>query len=55
MIECESIMADLHDLQTVRMEVASSRPDLLPTLSIAKTSELFQLVKSPLKMKMRDP
>ena len=30
------------------MEVASSRPDHLPTLSIAKTSELSLLVKSPL-------
>ena len=30
----------------VRMEVASSRPDLLPTLSIAMTSELYLLVKS---------
>ena len=30
------------------MEVASSRPYHLPTLSIAKTSELFLLVKSPL-------
>ena len=28
------------------MEVASSRPDLLPTLSIAKMSELSLLVKS---------
>ena len=31
----------------VRTEVASSRPDHLPTLSIAKTSELSLLVKSP--------
>ena len=30
----------------VRMEVASSRPDHLPTLSIAKTSELSLLIKS---------
>ena len=30
------------------MEVASSRPDHLPTLSIAKASELFLLVLSPL-------
>ena len=29
------------------MEVASSRPDHLPTLSAAKTSELSLLVKSP--------
>ena len=32
----------------VRMEVASSRPDHLLTLSMAKTSELSLLVKSPL-------
>ena len=32
----------------VRMEVASSWPDHIPTLSIAKTSELSLLVKSPL-------
>ena len=31
----------------VRMEVASSRPDHLPTLSTAKTSELSLLRKSP--------
>ena len=30
------------------MEVASSRSDYLPTLSIAKTSELTLQVKSPL-------
>ena len=30
------------------MEAVSSRPDHLPTLSIAKTSELSLLVKSPL-------
>ena len=36
-----------HDvLQLVRMEVASSRPDHLPTLSAAETSELSLLVKS---------
>ena len=29
------------------MEVASSRPDQLPTLSTAKTSMLSLLVKSP--------
>ena len=29
------------------MEVASSRPDQLPTLSAAKTSELSLLVRSP--------
>ena len=29
------------------MEVASSRPDHLPSLSAAKTSELSLLVKSP--------
>ena len=29
------------------MEVASSRPDHLPTLSAAKTSKLSLLVKSP--------
>ena len=33
---------------SVRMEVSSSRPDHLPTLSTAKTSELSLLVKSPL-------
>ena len=34
-------------LQTseIRMEVASSRPDYLPTSSAAKTSKLFLLVK----------
>ena len=32
----------------VRMEFVSSRPDHLPTLSIAKTSELPLPVKSPL-------
>ena len=31
----------------IQMEVASSRPDHLPTLSAAKTSELSLLVKSP--------
>ena len=31
-----------------RMEVASSRPDHIPTLSVDKTSELSLLVKSPL-------
>ena len=31
----------------IRMEVASSRPDHLPTLSATKTSELSLLVKSP--------
>ena len=30
---------------TIRMEVASSRPDYLPTLSAAKTSKLSLLVK----------
>ena len=30
------------------MEVASSRPDHLTTLSVAKTSDLSLLVKSPL-------
>ena len=34
--------------QGVRMEVASSRPDHLPTLSIDKTYEFSLLVKSPL-------
>ena len=29
----------------IRMEVASSRPDYLPTLSAAKTSKLYLLVK----------
>ena len=29
----------------IRMEVASSRPDYLPTLSAAKTSKLSLLVK----------
>ena len=31
----------------IRMEVASSRPNRLPTLSAAKTSKLYLLVKSP--------
>ena len=31
---------------TVQMEVASSRPDHLPTLWIAKSSELSLLIKS---------
>ena len=35
------------DLPEVRMEVASSRPDHLPTLSAAKTSKFSLLVKSP--------
>ena len=39
-----SIIAD----ETVGMEVASSWPDLLPTLLAAKTSELSLLVKLPL-------
>ena len=34
--------------EKVRMEVASTRPDHLTILSIAKTSELSLLVKSPL-------
>ena len=34
-------------LLRVRMEVVSSRPDQLPTLSAAKTSELSLLVKLP--------
>ena len=37
------------------MEVASSRPDHLPTLSIAKTSELSQLVNSLLVAKRPMP
>ena len=37
------------------MEVASSRPDHLPTLSIAKTSELSLLVKSPLMAELSMP
>ena len=32
---------------TIRMEVASSRPDHLPALSAAETSKLYLLVKSP--------
>ena len=32
-------------LLLIRMEVASSRPDYLPTLSTAKTSKLYLLVK----------
>ena len=34
-----------HLLAMIRMEVASSRPDYQPTLSAAKTSKLFLLVK----------
>ena len=34
-------------IKMIRMEVASSRPYHLPTLSADKTSELSQLVKSP--------
>ena len=39
----------LHKLPTsiIRMEVDSSRPDRLPTLSTAKTSEISILVKLP--------
>ena len=33
------------DVSTIRMEVASSRPDHLPTLSVAKTSKPSLLVK----------
>ena len=36
---------DCHLQQSIRMEVASSRPDYLPTLSVAKTSKLSLLVK----------
>ena len=36
---------DDDDPQTIRMEVASLRPDYLPTLSAAKTSKLSLLVK----------
>ena len=36
----------IYHTTSVRMEVASSRPDHLPTQWIAKTSELSQLVKS---------
>ena len=36
------LMLKMSDL--IRMEVASSRPDYLPTLSAAKTSKLSQLV-----------
>ena len=34
--------------EAIQVEVASSRPDHLPTLSAAKSSELSLLVKSPL-------
>ena len=38
---------DYRRTTSIRMEVASSRPDHLPTLSAAKTSKLSLLVKSP--------
>ena len=34
-----------HYQQSIRIEVASSRPDHLPTLSVAKASKLSLLVK----------
>ena len=39
----------------IRMEVASSRPDHLPTLSAAKTSKLYVLVKSPFGTRILQP
>ena len=39
--------ASIHHDTTIRMEVASSRPDHEPTLSAAMTFELFPLVNSP--------
>ena len=51
-----SLLEDIHwftkrlrcsRLWQIRMEVASSRPDHLPTLSAAKASKLSMLVKSP--------
>ena len=42
---CITYADDDGDLQTIRMEFASSRTDYLPTLSAAKASELSLLVK----------
>ena len=45
-VRCFAVSVDaVHSDSTVRMEVASSRPDYLPTLSAAKSSKLSLLVK----------
>ena len=50
---CVTLFAMNHDFK-LKMEVASSRRDHVPTLSAAKASKLFLFVKSPFRWRSTD-